>query len=424
MADVSVKIKADNQVKTGLQSALADVKKFSTEASKSAMPKASGGNIRSALKGLGSDLASASTPAEAFQAVATRVAGAFGKITSVVAGFAIGQIIAGQFDKITNAINETQANLADFQNNLGKVEGATSMEQAVAGFDRLRESSSKVSETINALKSDWAAMVANAVLPGDVIKDLETLQKVMGVRAAVALNRSLMSQIDNSKELTEVMQSGGKEGVDRALVEQKRDSYISDLKDRKDKAGSTEEKSYIQKAINLTERLYAQEDQFSSAATDRQSREDYAKKNAAAQKEAARAAEEAAADAEALAKKRADYDRQIALQQAKLSGDKGAEDSILQDMDFNKAVEGGATMEQAANIAAQNAALRSQADAAKPLAGSFDASSYQRIGLASNEFFDTRSTGTLEKDTRRIADIAKEVLGVLKESGTILLKTK
>jgi hypothetical protein len=109
----------------------------------------------------------------------------------------------------------------------------------------------------------------------------------------------------------------------------------------------------------------------------------------------ARLAEQAAKEQERTAKFRQGIDQDIALTEAKLRGDKGAEEDILQQRDIDRAMEGGATFEQAANLAATNALQRqmeaaSAAEGQAKMTGSFGASSLQRIGFASNEFFDTR----------------------------------
>ena len=139
MSEVRVKVVAENQTKTGFQSALNDAKAFGREATKAATPGGAGGGegVRRALKGLGTDLAAASTPAEAFQAVATRVASAFGKVTSVIGGFAIGQIVAGQFNKLSEGVANSTKNLQEFNSNYAAVANATTMDAAMISCSNL-----------------------------------------------------------------------------------------------------------------------------------------------------------------------------------------------------------------------------------------------------------------------------------------------
>ena len=89
-------------------------------------------------------------------------------------------------------------------------------------------------------------------------------------------------------------------------------------------------------------------------------------------------------------------------------------------------MESGATFEQAANLAATNALQRqmeaaSAAEGQGRMVGSFGASSLQRIGFASNEFFDTRRKEDPAKETKRAADVAKQILDILKKGEPLVL---
>jgi hypothetical protein len=55
------------------------------------------------------------------------------------------------------------------------------------------------------------------------------------------------------------------------------------------------------------------------------------------------------------------------------------------------------------------------------MVGSFGASALQRIGFASNEFFDTRRREDPEKETKRAADAAKEILKILQGGEPLVL---
>jgi hypothetical protein len=55
------------------------------------------------------------------------------------------------------------------------------------------------------------------------------------------------------------------------------------------------------------------------------------------------------------------------------------------------------------------------------MTGSFGASQLQRIGFASNEFFDTRRREDPEKETKRAADAAKEILKILQGGEPLVL---
>jgi hypothetical protein len=77
----------------------------------------------------------------------------------------------------------------------------------------------------------------------------------------------------------------------------------------------------------------------------------------------------------------------------------------------------------AANFAAQQReeALRIAQEQTGQMTGSFGASALQRIGFASNEFFDTRRREDPTKETKRVADAAKEILNILKKGEPLVL---
>jgi hypothetical protein len=53
--------------------------------------------------------------------------------------------------------------------------------------------------------------------------------------------------------------------------------------------------------------------------------------------------------------------------------------------------------------------------------GSSGASALQRVGLATNEFFDTRRPKDPAAETKRAADLAKQILEVLKKGEPLVL---
>ena len=73
--------------------------------------------------------------------------------------------------------------------------------------------------------------------------------------------------------------------------------------------------------------------------------------------------------------------------------------------------------------AAEFARQQGERLAAEQLAfrGSAGASALQRIGFASNEFFDTRQKRDPAEETRRAAEIAKQILDILKKGEPLVL---
>ena len=122
---------------------------------------------------------------------------------------------------------------------------------------------------------------------------------------------------------------------------------------------------------------------------------------------------------ERAAEQKKRFDQDIALAEAKLRGDKGAEEDILQQRDIDQAIEGGATFEQAANIAALNSMQRNLAKTGNQ--GSIQASSLQRIGFASNEFFDSRRKEDPAKSTARIAEDLRKVVDIMRDRKLLIM---
>jgi colicin import membrane protein len=141
----------------------------------------------------------------------------------------------------------------------------------------------------------------------------------------------------------------------------------------------------------------------------------------------ARLAEQAAKEQERIAKARRGIDQDIALTEAKLRGDKGAEEDILQQRDIDRAMESGATFEQAANLAATNALQRqmeaaSAAEGQGRMTGSFGASSLQRIGFANDQFFDTRRQQNTGQIAKEAVKELREIRKTLENPATLILK--
>ena len=270
MSEVRVKVVAENQTKTGFQAALNDAKAFGREATKAATPGGAGGGegVRRALKGLGTDLAAASTPAEAFQAVATRVASAFGKVTAVIGGFAVGQIIAGQFNKLSEGVAGSTKNLQEFNSNYAAVANATTMDAAISGFDQLQQSVKTAQASLSALQSDFGAVIANALTGGAAFSEMGAAIKSMGNAAASALSGSAALQLKQAEERKAVMGSGGKEAADRLAITQAREQEQAALQERLKSTDLQfgDQRLLIRNAMDDNNRRYGTEEQMGAQA--------------------------------------------------------------------------------------------------------------------------------------------------------------
>ena len=266
-SEVKVLVKAENQTKTGFQAALNDAKKFGQEATKAATPGGgvAGGEVRKALKGLGGDLSQASTPAEALQAVVTRVAGAFGKVTAVVGAFAVGKIIAGQFEKLSEGVANSTKNLQDFSANFAAAANATSMDQAISGFDQLQQSISAAKSNLSALESDFGAVIANAVSGGIAFKEMAASIESMGNAATAALSGSSALQLNQAEQNAAAMQSGGGGAVKDLALKQQREREMAALQARMADATTPQQRLDIENAMTFTQQRFGAEDKMRAA---------------------------------------------------------------------------------------------------------------------------------------------------------------
>lgn len=488
-SEVKVLVKAENQTKTGFQAALNDAKKFGQEATKAATPGGSGaggGELRKALKGLGGDLAQASTPAEALQAVVTRVAGAFGKVTAVVGAFAVGKIIAGQFEKLSEGVANSTKNLQDFSSNFSAAANATSMDQAISGFDRLQQSINASKANLAALKSDFGAVIANAVSGGIAFKEMAAAIQSMGNAATAALSGSSALQLKQAEENAAAMQSGGAGAVKDLALKQQREREMQALQARMDAATTPQQRLDIENAMNFTRQRFGAEDKMRAASAQQEAaaaadktaslgmtpaelleKEKQAMSELVAkQKEFASAAAMAPADPtgglnEAAAKYyelqtqiEASKQRQFAIdQQIKAEEERKAEAvKKAQGAALDRAQDQAKKNQEAAmtpqerlqyemqglqdlagmagpEVEAQRQAAigriislqQQMAGGGGGFQGSQGASAFQRIGFASNEFFDTRKGKDPGEETRKLAEIAKQILKKIENGEPLVL---
>jgi len=460
-SEVKVLVKAENQTKTGFQSALNDAKKFGQEATKAATPGggSGGAEVRKALKGLGSDLAQASTPAEALQAVVTRVAGAFGKVTAVVGAFAVGKIIAGQFEKLSEGVANSTSRLNEFTESAQNVATATNLESALSGFDAMQSSISAARSELQNLSSDFGALAANVLTGGAAFRVMQENIEAMQRVAAASLVSSTALQAKQAEQTAAAMQSGGKSAVGELATKQARDREIAALQARLDQAinqkdGNTE--ASVRAAIENKRKQFNSEDAIRALS---------------AQQEAAAAADKTASlgmtptqllqnEKKAIAELKQQQKQFVSS--AALNGISGGalSDGTRQYYEIQTQIEGrqqrliilqkqidaetkksapaigpefgpgtaeaatGGFRVDAADFARQQQErlLRQSQSAQSQMTGSFGASQLQRIGFASSEFFDTRRK---EDPAKSMQQIVKELQKVNKnlEGGQPLVLT-
>ena len=529
MAEVKVKVTAQNEVRTGLQQALAETRQFGQEATKSmrvplnlgeegleplrkiqqelrdiqaqaskpidvgsldggggaTLTASESRRASTAVRGLAADLAAASTPAQAFEAVLTRIGQVAGSLTSVVVGLAIGKIIAGQIDQITAAITAFGARLPSIQNDLKNLGTADNFDGAIAGFRRLNEVAAETAKTAKELRSNPLTAGANALSRGltgnDGIAFLEEQAQEIRNAAAQNLRVSAGGQLRAAEERLPIV---GDKTAEAALVQQiKREEEINTLIQEREKArerGETKAVDSLSRTIQLTRQRFNVEDQIASKIKEQ---EESAQKIATRQQSAAvgRSIEDFGADPATLlarARERASLlenpsiaanmglspeQAQLARknllleilgleQQVSSETEKQAEaqkraaqtlaglERSVQTPDERRAAleaEQAALAEQASSLAPDDFAGRAEVAAeAQRIAGelgglgqgggqtgSFGASSLQRIGFASDEFFDTRTKKDPADETRRAADFVKQIIDILKNGEPLVLSS-
>jgi len=389
-AEVKVAVRADNQVRTGLQQALNDVKKFGAEAGKAGGPQGgmagvTGDKLRNSIKGLGQDLAAATSPGEALQAVASRVAGAFGKLTAFVGGLAIGQIVAGQFGKIDAALAVSTKAMNDFGDAYQKAATATTFDSAVSQFQALGAEVEKVRGQLDQLKRDPGAVLADGAMRlfgMDPMGEMRRAANSMEEAQASALMGSLMLQQQQAEEMAAV---AGDPAAEAALKQkQERDRQRLALQQQID-SSSGNTRLILENALDALEAIFDAQDSGSKAADKK------------AQQDAINKATAESASKQAQEKRRAE--------DGKPTFGPGNDESA-----------NGGWRVQAAEYERKMQAIQAERqqqiaeamESSQVGVGSLVASDLQRVGGASMEFADSRGLVTdLKKQTGLLEKIEK-----------------
>jgi hypothetical protein len=332
---------------------------------------------------LAADLANANSAGEVFEAVVRRITTAFGGLVAAAGGFALGSLIRRTLEDaaagLEGLIDQSQALQTSFTNLLSPT----------TTFDQLASAIQGASQEIDKL-----------------IKANEKLQGGIGFQIADYINAFDLSSAANR----EVEQGVGNSRLALAAAIQ----AATERENRLAQARTEEERKLIV--------LQAQREQLLAAAR--------------------RVSPQSEANLQQLF---AAQDRRIAAEQREKSGTREGNvrgrqlgpGSIEGIREFERAKEaarralgpefgpgtadaatGGFRVDasefarqQGERLAAEEAAFR----------GSAGASSLQRIGFASNEFFDTRQKKDPAEETRRAAEFAKQILDILKKGEPLVL---
>jgi hypothetical protein len=512
VAEVKVKVTAQNEVRTGLQQALAETRQFGQEATKSmrvplnlgeegleplrkiqqelrdvraqagkpipvasldgsgeqlATTSASGS---SAIRGLAIDLANATSPAQAFEAVIRRVSTAFGGLVAASAGFAIGSIIRRTLEDaaagLEQLIDKSQELQQKFSNLSAPTTTFSQLTTAVQGAAAEIEALKKANED---LQSGIGFQLADSINAFDLstAANRETESGVENIRAGSTVAILAMMQRENelAKARTEeeraliglqAARAQFREGAEKAdpgaggvaadrlfAAQDSRGEIDKDRASAKTEA-SLQAQADKQRAINednkrsLEERLAREKqgladlEQFGGGGIENR-REQSIARIAELEKQITSERDRAADAAEREAEQREQTIKRDAQTLA------GLERSVQTPDERRAALEDeqAALAEQAASLAPDDFAGRAEVAAeAQRIAGelrglgqdggqtgSFGASSLQRIGFASDEFFDTRTKKDPADETRRAADFVKQIIDILKKSEPLVLSS-
>jgi hypothetical protein len=460
MAEVKVKITAQNEVRTGLQQALQETQKFGQQAKQAvsqgmtitpfkdddglgplrdiqrqarelrelarspieaAAVQSAGGDLAqtsargaSALRGLAADLATAGSAGEVFEAVVRRVSNAFGGLIAASAGFAVGTLIRRTLEDAAAGVESLIDRSQGLQNSFSALSSATTtFEQLSSAISGAAAEINGLEEANRQLQSGFGFQIADYLSTFDLstITDEATRSGIANSRAALAnaIQAATLRELELAKARTQeerdliVLQAQREQSLVKARqISPQAEQRLIGLFSAQDQNMASLERLKAEQAISKEKE----------------------KQVAAAEREAKQEAKRLA-DEQQRSKRRRDFDQQIAFSSAKLRGDKAAQEDILQQQDMDRVLEGDGTTEQAAMIAASNF-LQRQVDAVLAsqnvgLSGSSGASALQRIGFASGEFFDARSKKDPAEATERAVGVAREILNLLKKGEPLVL---
>jgi hypothetical protein len=511
VAEVKVKVTAQNETRTGFQQALNEAKSFGAEATRAttiddeaalaplrkiqqqlrdlrtqarapiesapAAPAAGEGDVAStsagvsgAIRGLATDLANATSPAQAFEAILNRVSTAMGGLVAATAGFAIGSVIRRTLEDAAAGLNSLIDQSQELQQKFSDLSAPTTtfgqLTNAVQGAAAEIEALKKANED---LQSGFGFQVADYLSSYDLSSaaDRTTEGGVENARmgGTVAILAMMQRENELAKARTDeeraliglqaqreqfraqaVKAFGPKAGEasDRLFAAQ--DSRVDIDKDR-DSAkaeASLQAQADKQRAINgdnkrsLEERLTREKqgladlEQFGGAGADL-AREQSVAKIAELEKQIASEKERAAATAEREAEQRekaAERDTQslAGLKRSTQTPDERraslqGEQSALLDNISSLAPDDFAGRAQAI-AEAQRISNEMQALGGQQGAGVSAASGLQRIGFASDEFINARPEDKTAESLKRSNEFIKQIIDLLKNPNTLVMKSE
>jgi hypothetical protein len=491
MAEVKVKITAQNEVQTGLQASLAEVRQFAGQAQKEMQSAFEPRRIQAErvaptfgpidigdygmeplrqmqqeLKKLRQGSQEAFDPAPA-QGFGGSIAGAVGRI-AILVGVAgtVGKVIASAFDAASAGVKQAIGIQEQFNSALQDAGRATSLSGAISEFKQLNGLAEQTGKTLedtfgktflSSLASVFTnpkqllARLGDAATGGAASGEIQRNQDQQRRIALQTLDASFESQINDATDIAGT--GGNQEQIDALQLQQQRRNELQDLQSSLRRLPGVSEDQISARVAKFNElallqdQIRANEERLDTEKEITREKERQQKLESGTragnvigkqlgpgsfegieelnrERESVRKdAEQTAKEAERKKQKAAEFNLNTKLLEARAMGDKATEESILQGQDMAKGLEVTDSFEDAANFAAAASALREQ-QGAKGQSGSFGASSLQRIGFASNEFFDTRSKDDTAAQIKTVGNVVKEIGQLLKKENVLLMKSE
>jgi len=380
-------------------------------------------NLSQTIRGLAGDLVNANSAGDVFQAVISRLTTALGGLIAGAAGFAIGKVIAGQIDQAAasmEGLNVAAGNLNQSLNNLNAPNRT---------FEQLGSSVDAVTANIQALKA------ANEELQGSFRNQvLDTAFRAAGAAANTPLlNMGPLGTLGagiNAIGLGGGFLSALEAEAESSTAAARRSVGLAIKQDYKDQLElSRAQNDEEREAIRLKQERAQLEAQIIRAGGTQKDIAEVRKLFALQDQEAAK---QKATDKE---QKSGTRKGNVIGQQLAPGNFRGIEEmqrereaaARAQGPEFGpgtaEAAAGGFRVDAAMfqQQQAEEAARAIMAQQQNAFQGSQGASAFQRIGFASTEFFDTRTKENPAKEARRAADFAKQIYDILKKGEPLVL---
>ena len=511
MAEVKVKVTAQNETRTGFQQALNEAKSFGAEATRATTiddeaalaplrkiqqqlrdlraqarapieadsPSEATGDgdvastsarVSGSLRGLATDLANATSPAQALEAILNRVSSAMGGLVAATAGFAIGSVIRRTLEDAAAGLNSLIDQSESLQQKFGNLlaptttfsQLASAVQTAAAEIEALKKANEELQSGFGFQLADYLSTYDLSTTANRVAEGGEQAAKATGTTAILAMmqreNELAKARTDEERTLIGLQaqreqfraqavrafgpQAG--EASDRLFAAQDSRGEIDKERESAKAEASLQAQADKQRAINqdnkrsLEERLTREKqgladlEQFGGAGVDLAREQSVAKiaeleKQIASEKERAEATAKREAEQREKATER-DTQSLAGLKRSTQTPDERraslqGEQSALLDSMSSLAPDDFAGRAQAI-AEAQRISNEMQALGARQGAGVSAASGLQRIGFASEEFINARPEDKTAESLKRSNDFIKQIIELLKNPNTLVMKSE